>query len=98
MKAQNPLVEHDFGWWVIPGHLTAFRLSWRASDRRLRLVSAGKDAMAIRLGQYDIEEARERLAKWEKCPYVEGRAMHDARWLADRFPALRTFIGEAAFL
>lgn len=97
MTDQKAMSEHDFGWWNVPGHATPFRLTWRESDRRLRLLAGGGDDLAVRLGQFDLEEVRSRLEGWGEAPHAERGGALDGRWLAQKFPALRTFAGEAAF-
>lgn len=98
MNDAKALAENDFGWWNVPGHMTPFALRWRERDRRLVLMAGGGDDLTIRLGQYDLDEARERIGAWSEAPYAESGGALDGRWLFDKFPALRKFAGEAASL
>lgn len=87
------LLEHEFGWWVLPRSPMAWRLSWSDMTRTLCLYEGGGRTFVIRLGKFaTATEAAQRLAGWTEAPPVPGRQGLDAWWLTERFPALATYL------
>lgn len=90
IAVKNPVEIRDFGWWAVPYSWVGWLLTWRASDRKLRLVESGLSGRIINLGQYDLADVETRLAGWSAQPHCRGWL--DASWLATKFPALFKWI------